>query len=95
MAPRVDARYLPGLLATAGRAISRHPAASGVVARVRTARTPEDLARILSPLDLSLAPPARQLVEDALAGGPRWKAAHAALVRSAEQSLAERFWPGS
>lgn len=95
MPPRVDARHLMGLLGTAGKSIARQPQARALVARVRDARSPADLARVLRGLDLGVEPEARRVVTDALAAGPRWEATRAALSRSAEQSLEERFDSGA
>lgn len=96
MPPAVDPRHLMGLLGTAGKSLARAPQARDVIARVRDAGSPGELARVLSPLDLGLEPPARAVVVDALARRTDdWASMHAALVRSAEQALEERFHSGA
>jgi hypothetical protein len=91
----VDPRHIMGLLGTAGKSLARAPGAHEVVARVREARSPAELARVLAPFDLGLDGPARRVVERELARPARWEAMRAALGRSAELALAERFQSGA
>jgi hypothetical protein len=91
----VDPSHLKALLGTVGKSIARQPQAPALVSRLREARSPDELRKVLQGVDLGVAPEARQVVEKALTAGPRWEEMHASLVRSAEQSLVERFWPGA
>lgn len=91
----VDERYLNALLGTAGKTIAGLPGAKRVVARMKLADSPEDLAYLLQSVDLGVDEPARRAIWQAATDHARWREVHATLVRSAEQSLIDRFSPSS
>ncbi|MEA3198748.1 MAG: hypothetical protein QOE90_176 [Thermoplasmata archaeon] len=95
MPPVIDPRHLVGLLGSAGKSLARVPEAERVGERLRDARSPAELARLLAPLDLGLAPPARRVVEQGLAQGPHWEERRAALLHSFDLAHAERFESGA
>lgn len=95
MQQKVDVRHLRALLGTAGKSIASQPGASHVVARMRLAHSPEDLAYILQNVDLGVDEPARRTIWEAAADKDTWRETHAVLLRSAEQQLIERFSPSS
>lgn len=91
----VDPAHLQALLASAGKHIAALPGAKRVVARMRVADSPEDLSYLLQSVDIGLDEPARRLIVAATKDEERWRDAHAALVRSAEMHLTEKFSPSS
>lgn len=93
--PPVDARYLHALLGSAGKNIAAAPGAKDVVARMKHAKSREDLAYVLQSVDLGLDEPARHVIWDAALDREKWRETHAVLVRSAEQHLIDRFSPSS
>lgn len=95
MPHKVDARYLNALLGSAGKSIAQSPGAKGVLARMKLARSPEDLAYVLQNVDLGLDAMARQAIWEAATDREHWHEAHALLVRSAEQHITERFHASS
>lgn len=92
---KVDARHLKALLATAGKSIAQSPGAKGVVARLKLATGPQDLAYLLQNVDLGVDEPARQAIWAAAVDAEHWRETHALLVRSAEQHITERFHASS
>ena len=88
---KVDDRHLNALLGTAGKAIAKLPGAKRVVARMRLAETPRDFAYLLQSVDLGVDERARRTIWEAASDEERWREVHAALVRSAEQQLVDRF----
>ncbi|HVM44353.1 MAG TPA: hypothetical protein VM582_00355, partial [Candidatus Thermoplasmatota archaeon] len=95
MQGKVDERHLNALLGTAGKSIAALPGAKRVVARMKLAASPEDFAYLLQSVDLGLDEAARRAIWEAATDKERWRGTHAALVRSAEQQLIERFSPSS
>lgn len=95
MSEQVDPKHLPALLGSAGKTIAALPGAQRLVARMREASSPEDLRDFLQSVDLGLDEPARHVVQQAASDRETWREAHAALVRSAEQHLHERFSPSA
>lgn len=89
MGVTVDEKHLPALLGSAGKSIAAMPEGPRVVAQLRKASTREDFLFLLRSADLGLADPARRVVTDA--AGRKWEDVKAALVRSAELQLHERF----
>ena len=89
MAERVSERHLTGLLGTAGKAIAAMPEGRRVVQQLKRAHSKEDLLFLLRSADLSLADPAREVVTNA--ARENWTDVRAALVRSAELQLHERY----
>lgn len=92
---KVDGRYLNALLGSVGKSIAGSPGAKEVVARIRSASSPEDLAYVLQSVDLGVDESARRVIWEAATDAGRWREAHATLLRSAEQSLIDRFSPSS
>lgn len=95
MKDKVDDRHLPALLGSAGKSIAALPRAKRVVARLRMAQSPQDLAYVLQSVDLGVDEPARRTIWEAAADASRWRETHATLLRSAELHLIERFSPSS
>lgn len=95
MSDKVDERHVGALLGSAGKAIASLPGAKNLVARLREARDPQSLARMLQGLDLGVDEPARHAIQRAVLDEDRWQEAHATLVRSAEQQLTDRFSPSA
>lgn len=93
MATVIDGKHLQGLLGTAGKAIAAMPEAKRVVETLRKAHSREDLLFVLRSADLSLADPARKVITDA--AREDWEGLRAALLRSAEQQLIERYHASS
>jgi hypothetical protein len=89
MTASVDARHLPALLGSAGKAIAAMPEGKRVVQQLKEARSKEDFLFLLRSADLGLADPARDLITSE--AGERWKDVRAQLVRSAELQLHERY----
>ena len=95
MVENVDEGQLRALLSTAGKSIASLPGARRVVARMKLAGSREDFAYVLQSVDLGLDERARRAIWEAAADDARWRETHAMLVRSAEQSLIDRFSPSS
>lgn len=91
MDTKVDAKHLPALLGSAGKAIASQPGASRVVARIRLATSAKDLAYALQNVDLGVEEPARKIIWEAAMDEDRWRETHALLLRSAEQHLIDKF----
>ncbi|HET6406094.1 MAG TPA: hypothetical protein VFH78_15745 [Candidatus Thermoplasmatota archaeon] len=91
MQEKVDDRYLHALLGTAGKSIAALPGAKRLLARIKVADSPEDLAYVLQSVDFGVDEAARRTIWEAATDQERWRETHAALVRSAEQSLIDRF----
>lgn len=91
MPPKVDERHLHALLGSAGKTIASQPGAKKVVARLKEAHSPQDLAVVLQSVDLGLDSSARDIIWQAAVDKERWRETHAALVRSAELHIIERF----
>lgn len=92
---KVDDRHLAALLGSAGKSIAGLPGAKRVVARLKLADSPQDLAYLLQSVDLGVDEPARRTIWEAAADESRWRETHATLLRSAEQHLIDRFSPSS
>lgn len=92
---KVDDRHLHALLGSAGKSIAALPGAKRVLARMKLADSPADFVYVLQSVDLGVDERARRTIWEAAADESRWREAHAALVRSAEQQLIERFSPSS
>lgn len=95
MAGRVDERYVNALLGSAGKTIAGLPGARRVVARMKLADSPEDFAYVLQNVDLGVDEMARRAIWEVATDREKWREAHAVLLRSAEQSLIDRFSPSS
>lgn len=95
MKEKIDDRHLHALLGSAGKSIAGLPGAKRVVARLKLASSPEDLAYLLQSVDLGVDEPARRTIWEAAADDERWKETHAILLRSAEQHLVDRFSPSA
>lgn len=91
----VDERYLHALLGTAGKSIAALPGGRRVVARLKMAESPQDVAYVLQSVDLGVDEAARRAIWEAATDEARWRATHAALLRSAEQQLTDRFSPSA
>lgn len=92
---KIDDRHLHALLGTAGKSIAQLPGAKRVVARIKLARSPRDLAHLLQSVDLGVDEPARKTIWEAASDADRWLEVHATLLRSAELHLVERFHASS
>lgn len=88
---KVDEKHLRALLGTAGKSIAHLPGAKTVVARMKAARSPEDLAYVLQSVDLGVEEPARRVIWEAATDREHWRETHAVLLRSAELHLIDRF----
>ena len=95
MKGKVDERHLNALLGTAGKSIASAPGAKGVVARMKLAESPQDLAVVLQSVDLGVDEPARRTIWEAATDKDRWRETHAMLVSSAERHIVERFHASS
>jgi hypothetical protein len=86
-------KHLPGLLGAAGKAIALSPQAKARVAELRHVEDREAFLRYLAreEVDLGVDQPAVEAIREAAGDEARWKDTHAALLRSAEQQLTERF----
>jgi hypothetical protein len=91
MTVKVDEKHLRALLGSAGKSIAGLPGAKRVVAQIKQASSPADLASLLQSVDLGVDEPARRTIWEAAADEERWRETHATLLRSAEQALIERF----
>lgn len=91
----IDERHLNALLGTAGKSIAGLPGAKRVVARMKLAESPQDLAYLLQSVDLGVDEPARKVIWQAACDEARWREVHAVLLRSAEQQLTDRFSPSA
>jgi hypothetical protein len=89
MAVHVSDRHLTGLLGTAGKAIATMPEGKRVVQQLKQARSRDELLFLLRSVDLSLADPARDVVTRAATTD--WEDVRAAILRSAQLQLHERF----
>lgn len=95
MRGKVDERHLHALLGTAGKSIASLPGAKRVVARMKLADSPQDLAYVLQSVDLGVDEAARRAIWEAATDESRWRETHATLVRSAEMHLVEKFHASS
>lgn len=95
MTEQIDERHLNGLLSTAGKSIAGLPGAKRVVARMKLAESPQDLAYLLQSVDLGVDEAARKAIWQAACDEARWREVHAVLMSSAERQLTERFSPSA
>lgn len=84
-------QHLPGLIDSAGRAIAKAPDAKSNVERLRQIEDRRTLRDFLQNVDLGLDEPAARLVREAVTDEQQWHDRYSALLRSAEQQLADAF----
>lgn len=92
--PRDDLeRHLPGLLGAAGKSIALAPNAKERIDALRRVGDRDAFLRFLEreEVDLGLDARATGTILNAARDESRWRDAHAALLRSAEQQLVDRF----
>lgn len=83
--------HLAGLFGTAGKAIAKSPSAFAHVETLRNVKDVDEFRSFLKETDLGVATPAAEAIRDAAGQEISWKEAHATMLRSAEQQLADMY----
>lgn len=83
--------HLAGLFGTAGKAIAKSPDAFKHVETLRGVNDVETFRSFLKGTDLGVDPPAAEVIREAAGAEPTWREAHATMLRSAEQQLADMY----
>lgn len=91
MAVKIDPKHLTGILGSVGKSIAAMPEGRRVVRELKEADSEEDLVFVLQSAELGVAEPAKKLILDAASDDAQWEEVRAALLRSAELQLTERF----